>query len=36
MKKKFDEFVESCAKHPVRNAIILFLALAMIPTFLRV
>lgn len=33
MKKKFDEFIESCAKHPVRNVIILFLVLAVIPTF---
>ena len=33
MKKKFDEFVENCAKHPVRNIIILFLALAVLPTF---
>ena len=34
MKNAFDKFAESCAKHPFRNAITLFLFLAIVPTFI--
>lgn len=34
MKNKFDKFAESCSKHPFRNAIVLFLFLAVVPTFI--